>query len=111
MAAAALILQRSVAVATEFDCGGVEMINPTKGFAAVAPAPPVTSVVSHVAARGEAAARHEVILMKGPMPDTRALVALLHVSDATHFKRLLPVQSGREGGQHWVVNPSSCAEY
>ena len=111
MAAAALILQRSVAVATEFDCGGVGMINPAKGFVTVAPAPPVTSVISHVAARGEAAARPEVILMKGPLPDARACVTLLHVSGATHFKRLLPVQSGREGGQHWVVNPRSCSEY
>jgi hypothetical protein len=37
--------------------------------------------------------------------------ALLHVNDCTHFKRLLPVQTGQEKGQHWVADTSAGSEY
>jgi hypothetical protein len=111
IAAVAMMLQRAVGVGTEFLYDGHKMVSPEQGFVIVGPTPKVTSVISHKAARGTMAARSELVGQNGPMPDTRECVALLHTNDATHFKRLLPVQSGREQGRHWVVDPGSSKEY
>ena len=99
MAAVAMILQRDVAVADESVKGGHAMVS-TAGFTIVAPARKVTAIIGYDAARGPKAARSELKVMKGAMPDTRLCVTLLHVNDYTHFKRILPVHTGHETGQH-----------
>jgi hypothetical protein len=74
----------------------------TAGFTIVAPARKVTTIIGYDAARAPKAARSELTEMKGAMPDTRLCGTLLHVNDCTHFKRLLPVQTGQEKPHVWM---------